>query len=103
MNYATPTHLTNCVNKDYEKFIKSKPCVVCDEIPAQPHHVDRARNNASALIPLCLGCHMGGGQMSYHDREVSKFKERARFEFNHGVDLNVVMLNLLAEFIHEGK
>ncbi len=101
MNYATPPRHTVCKSRAYEKFIKSKPCIVCDKRPAQLHHVDRARGNASLCVPLCDDHHVGIYDGAYHNRAVSKFKEREAFEFHYAVNLDHVCLNLLAEFLND--
>lgn len=101
MNYFCEPHIPNCKSKEYEKFIRSKPCLICERRPAQLHHVDRARHNAARSIPLCFTHHLGGMEGSYHNRAYSKFTERAEFEKLYKINLDHVCLNLLAEFLDQ--
>jgi len=84
-------------NSHYEKFIKSKPCLICGDEKVQLHHVDHARGNCFLLIPLCMRHHMPGFPQSYHQLE------RVRFEDLHSLNLDWVIMNYLMEYINDNK
>lgn len=82
-------------NSKYEKFIKSKPCLICGRMPVQLHHIDHARWNVFMLAPLCMEHHMPGFKDSYHQLE------RSRFEDKHSLNLDWEVMRLLMEYINE--
>lgn len=84
-------------NLAYEAFVRSKPCVICNRTPVDGHHVDHARRNCILLVPLCQEHHRPGFPDAYHQLE------REKFETRHNINLDWICLNLLAEFIDEGR
>lgn len=86
----------NCFkNSKYEKWIRSKPCLICGMEPVQGHHLEHARRNCYLLLPLCVEHHLNGFPYSYHELE------RDRFEEHHRVNLDWVVINQLSEFIDQ--
>lgn len=100
MKYDAAPRWNDCKSVAYERYIREQPCFICKKSPSQLHHVDRARNNASLCIPLC-GDHHLGTVGAYHNRAVSKFKERAAFEKLYKINLDHVCLNYLADFLNQ--
>ena len=84
-------------NKKYEKFIRSKPCIICQKTEVQLHHVGHARRNSFYTVPLCVEHHMPGFKDSYHSLE------RQRFEDRHAINLDWIVINQLCEFIQENE
>lgn len=84
-------------NRHYEKWIRSKPCLICKKTDVQLHHVDHSRRNSFMGIPLCVEHHMPGFPNSYHQIE------RKAFEDRHGVCLDWLIMGLLMEYIEESK
>lgn len=80
------------VNDRYEKFIRSKSCIICGVAPVDLHHNFHVRSSSYFGIPLCRQHHTGGSD-SYHNLE-----HRA-FEKKHNINLWQVMFELLTEFI----
>ncbi len=81
-----------CKNAKYEKFVRSKPCLVCGNPESQLHHVEQARKNAAYTVPLCVDHHTFGPQ-AYH------VLKHEGFEFEHKINLLWECFALLAEFI----
>lgn len=80
------------INKNYEKFIRAKPCFICGQRPTHGHHWFHARSTSILLVPLCLDHHTRGND-SYHVLEVN------RFEDHHGIKGEFKIINYLTEYI----
>jgi hypothetical protein len=87
----------NYDHKPYEKFIRSKPCLVCKAPEVQGHHLDHARKNSFLLLPLCTAHHMPGFPDSYHQLEREAFEER------HSINLDWAVMRFLMEYIDKGE
>lgn len=81
-------------NKKYESWIKTLPCIVCNQEGVDPHHVWHTRRNCYSLVPLCRGHHTFNKD-SYHQLE------REEFERVHSIDMNWAIINLLSLYIHK--
>ena len=50
-------------NKEYLEFIRSKPCFICGQMPAVPHHEGLGLRGVGMkppdlwTVPLCHACH----------------------------------------------
>ncbi len=97
MSYLGKPKYKTCKNRKYEKFIRSKSCVICGTFPVDLHHIDHARRNAVYTVPLCQFHHRPGFPQSYHQLE------RRRFEELHNINLDWIVINLLSEFLDEEK
>lgn len=82
-------------NTKYEKWIASRPCIICGQSPVQKHHVDNYKKNCFLLVPLCTKHHLAGHAASYHTLE------RESFENYHGLNLDHVIILQLSEYILE--
>lgn len=82
----------NFDNPDYEKFIRSKPCIICQFPKSDGHHWFHARKNSLLLVPLCRGHHTFGAD-SYHVLEVKEF------EAKHNISGEWEIIRLLSEYI----
>src|SRR3990167_6465157 len=80
-------------NLDYEKFIRSKPCLICNRIPVDLHHMYHHRGSSYIVVPLCREHHTIS-TTSYHHLE------KDGFEMAHNINLEWEMINLLSAFIH---
>lgn len=86
-----------CSNKKYLSWIRKKNCRTCGAPgPVDAHHVfnsgKKNYGNDALAMPLCRKCHS-----QYHSIEAKAF------EVFWNIDLKDECLNLLAEFIDEGK
>lgn len=81
-------------NPNYEKWIKTLPCMVCGNEGVDPHHVWHARRNCYSLVPLCR-THHTFGKDSYHALELDAF------EAKHRITLDWVIMNQLSRYIHK--
>ena len=81
-------------NSDYEKFIKSKSCLVCGRTPVDGHYTWHRRSDVYSLTPLCREHHTSG-PYSYH------IMEHEAFEKYHNVNMLEVIYELLTEFIEK--
>ena len=79
-------------NKDYENYIRKKPCLICGQEGVDLHHVWHARRNCYLSTPLCRGCHTARPD-SYHAIEHKEFCER------HNINLEWEIIELLSEYI----
>jgi len=78
-------------SKKYLDFIRSKPCLICANPNTVPHHVRRLRWGAGTgikpsdlvCIPLCHRC---------HDPKIEE-----------GIDVELIIIDLLMEYIENGK
>lgn len=74
-------------NKEYEAWVKTLPCIVCNQEGVDPHHVWHARRNDYLCIPLCRPHHT-----EYHSIEWKKFEEK------HNIDLSWEIIKLLIKY-----
>lgn len=58
-------------DKDYEKFIKKMPCLICKVDGVDMHHLWHNRSLSYACVPLCRGHHR-----EFHDVEWEEFERR---------------------------
>lgn len=79
-------------NKGYEKFIRSKPCIICGKSPVEFHHCWHRRNDVFSGVPLCNRHHVNSPD-AYHVIEHENFERR------HNINLLEVIYELLTEFI----
>lgn len=81
-------------NLAYETWIRTLPCLLCGQSPVDLHHLDHARRNSHAGLPLCRKHHTFGPD-SYHHLE------RQRFEDKHKINLDWEVIHYLCEYIKE--
>ncbi len=79
-------------DKNYEAWIRTKPCVACISTPVDCHHVYHARRNSYLSVPLCRTHHTAGAA-AYHHLEHDKFEEV------HNLDLGWEIIKLLGEYL----
>lgn len=74
-------------NAKYEKWIKTKPCLVCGREGVDPHHHWHCRRNDYLCVPLCREHHT-----EYHKLESDAFENL------HNLNLSWEIINLLVEW-----
>lgn len=79
-------------NKNYEMWIRSFPCIICNNPSVDGHHVDHCRANCYMLVPLCVEHHTFGKE-AYH------VLERGIFEDTHRVNLDWIIMGFLMSYI----
>jgi len=95
-------HPSNFVyhDRDYENWIRKKPCLVCGR-KAEVHHVwnlgKKNVRHAYVSIPLCVEHHRHGFPLSYHGLG------HAPFEDKHKLNLEWIIIRNLSEYIQEMK
>lgn len=84
----------------YEKWIRSKPCLVCRNPKSECHHVwhtgRKNGRNSYTSIPLCVEHHTFG-QWAYHRLEKETFEDK------HNLNLEWEIINLLSEYCQSNK
>lgn len=79
-------------DNEYEKFIRSKQCIICGKKPVDLHHCWHRRSDVFSGTPLCREHHTSGAD-SYHALEHEAFEKR------HNIVMLEVIYELLTEYI----